>query len=207
MATRTSLDYRGMGPFLPYGALERMLRDAGTLRLRVDEGVSELVALWASRRGYYSAVQDGTVIVSVAPLELIETPRERKAAKREAAAKQAAAAAAVVKQLSVDKSGWRSDIAQKLTDIAFVIKTVLHSQILYRGPARGPAFNSTLSGKVLLRVSLSDQDYFIYVVNGKVLAAAQIGRALTPEQAESLLEQLKSPDVIVTVYDASKMFD
>ena len=112
-------------------------------------------------------------------------------------------------ELRVDEKGWRSDISEKLSDVTFVITTVLKAPITYRGPARGPGFHSAISSKsgVLLRASIGGQDYFRYIVEGRVLAGAQIGRPLTPKQAESIVEQLKSSgDAVVTVYDASGMF-
>ncbi len=202
------VDYRGLGPFLPFGVLERMVRDMGTVTVAVDPGVEPLVMTWAQRRGYYAAHQDGAVLISIAP---IETETVRPAAERAAAggAGKAAAKAVAAVELRVDAENWRSDVAEKLSDVTFIITTVLRAPIVYRGPARGPAFNSAIGVKsgVLLRASIGGQDYFIYVVEGRVLAAAQIGRPLTPKQAESLVQQLKEGgDVVVTVYDASKMF-
>ncbi|NOZ88581.1 MAG: hypothetical protein GXO15_01505 [Crenarchaeota archaeon] len=197
------VDYRGLGPFLPFGVLERMVRDMGTVTVAVDPGVEPLVMTWAQRRGYYAARRDGVVLISVAPIET-----ESVKPTVEASGKTSAKAVTAV-ELRVDVENWRSDIAEKLSDVTFIITTVLRAPIVYRGPARGPAFNSAIGVKsgVLLRASIGGQDYFIYVVEGRVLAAAQIGRPLTPKQAESLVQQLKEGgDVVVTVYDASKMF-
>lgn len=206
MATQNVIDYKGLGPFLPFGVLERMVRDMGTVTVAVDPGVESLLARWASRRGYYARVGDGTVIVSVAPIEVAE---ERPGARRGAEQAAPAAAAVGAVELRVDEKNWRSDIAEKLADVTFIIGTVLRAPIVYRGPAQGPGFASAVSSKggVLIRVSLNAQDYFIFVSEGRVLAAAQIGRPLTPGQAKSIVEQLgKNPDTLVTIYDASKMF-
>ncbi len=205
----TILDYRGMGPFLPYAAIEKALREVGSLRLRVDPEVADVLATWAKRRGYVVEVVEDTVVISLAP-EIAEAAPVREVA--EAAAEESLAVetqAPPMPQVSIKVSEeWRKDISERLADIVFVIEAVLRAPILYRGPISTNEFASAIGGdRVLVRVQLSGQDYFLYIERGAVKAASQIGASLTPKQAETIVEQMLSENPTVTVYDASKLFE
>ncbi len=204
----TVLDYRGMGPFLPYATIEKALREMGAVRLRVDPEVADVLAVWARRRGYTVELAEDTIVVSLAP-ELTEAipAKEAEAAAGEAVAVEAQAPP--VPQVSIKASEeWRSDISERLADVVFVIEAVLRAPILYRGPVSTKEFASAIGGdKVLVRVQLNGQDYFLYIERGAVKAASQIGAPLTPKQAETVVEQMLSANPTVTVYDASKLFE
>ena len=204
----TILDYRGMGPFLPYAAIEKALREVGSLKLRVDPEVADVLAVWAKRRGYVVEVVEDAVVVSLVP-EIAEAAPVREAAEETAEEALAVEAQPPAPQVSIKVSEeWRSDISERLADIVFVIEAVLRAPILYRGPISTNEFASAIGGdKVLVRVQLSGQDYFLYIERGAVKAASQIGASLTPKQAETIVEQMLSENSTVTVYDASKLFE
>jgi hypothetical protein len=197
-----------MGPFLPYATIEKALREMGAVRLRVDPEVADVLAVWARRRGYTVELAEDTIVVSLAP-ELTEAipAKEAEAAAGEAVAVEAQAPP--VPQVSIKASEeWRSDISERLADVVFVIEAVLRAPILYRGPVSTKEFASAIGGdKVLVRVQLNGQDYFLYIERGAVKAASQIGAPLTPKQAETVVEQMLSANPTVTVYDASKLFE
>lgn len=206
------LDYRGMGPFLPYAAIEKALREMGAVRLRVDPEVADVLAVWAKRRGYTVELAGDMVVVSLAPELAAEATEAVPAREAEVAAGEAAAVEAhapPVPQTSIRVSEeWRSDISERLADVVFVIEAVLRAPILYRGPVSTKEFASAVGGdKVLVRVQLNGQDYFLYIERGVVKAASQIGASLTPKQAETVVEQVLSANPTVTVYDASKLFE
>ena len=205
------LDYRGMGPFLPYAAIEKALREMGAVRLRVDPEVADVLAVWAKRRGYTVELAGDMVVVSLAPELAAEATEAVPAREAEVAAGAAAveAQAPSVPQTSIRVGEeWRSDISERLADVVFVIEAVLRAPILYRGPVSTKEFASAVGGdKVLVRVQLNGQDYFLYIERGVVKAASQIGASLTPKQAETVVEQVLSANPTMTVYDASKLFE
>ena len=205
------LDYRGMGPFLPYAAIEKALREMGAVRLRVDPEVADVLAVWAKRRGYTVELAGDMVVVSLAPELAAEATEAVPAREAEVAAGAAAveAQAPSVPQTSIRVGEeWRSDISERLADVVFVIEAVLRAPILYRGPVSSKEFASAVGGdKVLVRVQLNGQDYFLYIERGVVKAASQIGASLTPKQAETVVEQVLSANPTMTVYDASKLFE
>ncbi len=197
--SQTRLDYRGYGPFLPYGSIERLLRDAGNVEVLVDEDTVPLLKKWAVKRGYYAYIEQGnTIILSLIPLE-----REPRAKRRVEKAVEKAAPEEV--KLRVDRSKWRSDLSEKIANVTYIIGAVLKAPILYRGSPKSPAFRTLLTTKkpMLARVSLNATDYFLLLVGNHVVAAAQLGAPLTPDQAETIIEQMEKSDALVTIYDAS----
>ena len=195
----TRLDYRGYGPFLPYGSIERILRDAGNVEVAVDPDTLPLIKKWATKRGYYAYIEHGNVItLSLVPLE-----KEAKTSAKRAKIVEKAAPEEV--RMVVDKSRWRSDIAEKIANVTYIIGAVLKAPILYRGSPRSPAFRTLLASKkpMLVRVSLNATDYFMLLLGNHVIAAAQLGAPLTPEQAASVIEQTEKSDALITIYDAS----
>jgi len=200
-----------MGPFLPYAAIEKALREMGAVRLRVDPEVADVLAVWAKRRGYTVELAGDMVVVSLAPELAAEATEAVPAREAEVAAGAAAveAQAPSVPQTSIRVGEeWRSDISERLADVVFVIEAVLRAPILYRGPVSTKEFASAVGGdKVLVRVQLNGQDYFLYIERGVVKAASQIGASLTPKQAETVVEQVLSANPTMTVYDASKLFE
>ena len=196
----TRLDYRGYGPFLPYGSIERILRDAGNVEVAVDSDTLPVIKKWATKRGYYAYIEHGNVItLSLVPLEKEST---KASAKR---AKIVEKAAPEEVRMVVDKSRWRSDIAEKIANVTYIIGAVLKAPILYRGSPRSPAFRTLLASKkpMLVRVSLNATDYFMLLLGNHVVAAAQLGAPLTPEQTTSIIEQTEKSDALITIYDAS----
>ena len=199
MSQASRLDYRGYGPFLPYGSVERVLRDAGTVEVLVDNDTLPLLKRWATKRGYYAYIEDGNVVVlSLIPLE--KEPGTRRRVER---AVEKAAPEDV--HLVVDGKAWRNDLSEKIANVTYIIGAVLKAPILYRGSPRSPAFRTLIATKkpMLVRVSLNATDYFMLLYGNHVLAAAQLGAPLTPEQTKTVLEQVEREDVLVTVYDAS----
>ena len=195
----TRLDYRGYGPFLPYGSIERILRDAGNVEVAVDPDTLPLIKKWATKRGYYAYIEHGNVIMlSLVPLEKeSKSPAKRAKIVEEVAPKEI--------RMVVDKSRWRSDIAEKIANVTYIIGAVLKAPILYRGSPHKPAFRTLLASKkpMLVRVSLNATDYFMVLLGNHVIAAAQLGAPLTPEQAASVIEQAEKSDALITIYDAS----
>jgi len=197
--SQTRLDYRGYGPFLPYGSIERLLRDTGNVEVVVDEDTVPLIKKWAMKRGYYAYIEKGNVIT----LSLIPLEREPEARRRIEKVVEKAAPEDV--KLRVDREKWRSDLSEKIANVTYIIGAVLKAPILYRGSPRSPAFRTLLATRkpMLARVSLNATDYFLLLLGNHVIAAAQLGAPLTPEQAETVIEQLEKTDVLVTIYDAS----
>ncbi len=197
---KTRLNYRGYGPFLPYGNIERIVRDAGRVELLVDTDVAPVLEKWAVRRGYYVRTQDTYVEISIVPFAEEKRPR------RGGAAKQAAKVHAPEEaRLVVDEKAWRSDLAEKISNVTYIISAVLKAPMLYRGSPKTPAFRAIIATKkpMLVRISLNTTDYFILLLGHRVIAAAQLGAPLTPEQTKSIIEQMEAKDALITVYDAS----
>ncbi len=203
MSQATRLDYRGLGPFLPYGNIERILRDAGSIELSLDPDAAPLIEKWASKRGYHAYRRgEGVVLLSLIPVEAAE--------KASAAARAASAAAPQAPEkieIVIDEKAWRTDLAERIANVTYIISAVLKAPMLYRGPPRSPAYRALLASKkpLLMRISLNATDYFVLMIGNRVVAAAQLGAPLTPQQAKSIIEQLESSDALITIYDASSL--
>ena len=202
MSQATRLDYRGLGPFLPYGNIERILRDAGSIELSLDPDAAPLIERWAAKRGYHAYRRgEGVVLLSLIPVETAEKPS--------AAARAAPAAPQAPEkiELVIDERTWRTDLAEKIANVTYIISAVLKAPMLYRGPPRSPAYRALLASKkpLLMRISLNATDYFVLMVGNRVIAAAQLGAPLTPQQAKSIIDQLESSDALITIYDASSL--
>jgi energy-converting hydrogenase Eha subunit A len=195
----TRLDYRGYGPFLPYGSIERILRDAGNVEVAVDPDTIPVLKTWATKRGYYAYIEHGNVIT----LSLIPLEKEPRAARKARNVVEKAAPQEV--KIVIDKPRWRNDVSEKIANVTYIISAVLKAPILYRGSPRSPAFRTLLASKkpMLVRVSLNATDYFMLLLGNHVIAAAQLGAPLTPEQTSSVIEQMEKSDALITIYDVS----
>jgi hypothetical protein len=198
------LDLRGMGGFIPYAAVEELVKKTGKITVTADPEAVRLLRLWAERRGYTVEVrsEDRIVIRRAAPAA--------PAAAEAPAAPAATAEAVAALTLPVDKSGWDVQLSQKLSEARFIINVVLSAPIVYRGPAGTPEFRAAIGGDgpYLLRVQLAGADYFLVIRGGRVVAGSQLGAPINPDQAENIIKTLfEDSSILVTIYDLSRVKD
>ncbi|OWJ55435.1 hypothetical protein [Pyrodictium delaneyi] len=202
--TENSLELRGMGPFIPYNLIEKLIRRTGEAIVDVDKEAVSVVERWAAKRGYsIKRLNDYRIRISIVAgaAAKLETVQAKAPARPQAAEEK-------MFKLVVDEKKWSKEMSEKLANVTYVIETVLRAPILYRGPLAGADFVAALSRKklVLLRISVDNSDYFIAADNGRVVAAAQLGMPLNPEQVKNVIESLRGrSDVLVTIYDISSI--
>jgi len=190
------LDLREMGGFIPYAAVEELVKKTGRIIVTADPEAVRLLRLWAERRGYnVEVVSEDRIVI-------------RRPAAQAAVASTAPAEAAAPLLLPVDRSGWDSQLSQKLSEARFIINVVLGAPIVYRGPAGTPEFRAAIGGDgpYLLRVQLTGADYFLVIRGGRVVAGAQLGAPINPDQAENITRTLfEDSGIHVTIYDISRI--
>ncbi|ABM80123.1 hypothetical protein [Hyperthermus butylicus] len=192
MVEETVLELTGMGGFIPYSTIENLVRKTGKIIVSLDADAVPLVEKWARRRGY--------------AVEHLGEGKLRILSPAEAAAAKPQAVPARVEAPVLEPSAWDGELARRLADISYVLSIVLRAPIIYRGPVNLPDFRAALTSKgpILLRVQLNATDYFLLIRDGRVVAAAQLGAELNPEQAKNILDHVfEKGDMIVTVYNLS----
>ena len=191
------IDFRGLGPFLPYKRIGDILKRRKYVIIKVDPDVRVLVEKWSVNNGYYVYPESNdTLVISTRP---------RGSGGPGASVVSPGKAVNEQPVLVIDYDGWKAELAREIANTANALRIVLEAPLICRGSIRSNACRSALSlrKRLFIRASLSDADYFLVAVEGRVIAAAQLGAPLSPSQAEELLNQLFDEDVLVTVYDIS----
>jgi hypothetical protein len=187
------LDLRGMGGFIPYTAVEELVKKTGKIAVAADAEAIRLLRRWAERRGYRVEVASEDRIVISKPAA---TPAPT------------AAAPPTHVTIPIEKKSWDMQWSQKLSEVKFIINVVLGAPIIYRGPVRTPEFRAAISGEgpYLLRVQLAGADYFLMIRGGRVVAGAQLGVPINPDQAENIIKTVfEDGEVQVTIYNISSI--
>ncbi|KSW12450.1 hypothetical protein CF15_06920 [Pyrodictium occultum] len=186
------LDLRGYRGFIPYRELERSMEGVRELRLAVDPEAVPLVEAWARLQGLQASLaEDGTL-------------RLARRGDKQGGAKEKVEREAAAPPLWVDHGSWDSELSKRLSDAGYIVNTVIQAPVLYRGHPSGFNYDRLRGRSALLRVTMPDSDYFLAVRGGRVVAAAQLGKPLSPRQAETLLATLQSSsEALLTVYNTS----
>ncbi len=189
------LDYRGFGGFIPFTELEKAVRRSMRVLVYTDpKPVSELVAAWARSRGFSVRVEEA--------IDHAEVLIERRGGVEEVVEE----AKPPIIEFSLEVSPDYDDaMAAKLANLPEVVRMVIKSPILFRGPINDPHLARIMTreamGKLLLRLTVGGTDYLFYIEKGVVKAAARVGAPLGRREAESLLKKLVGErQILVTLY-------
>ncbi|BEP17762.1 hypothetical protein PYJP_11140 [Pyrofollis japonicus] len=202
MGEAPRLEYRGMGPFIPYDELIAALQKTGRITVAVDADAEPLLEAWASRQGLKAQkVSEGVYVITQGEAGALEKPLKRK----EAPDYIPLALRRLVPTPVV--TYWRKELSDRLADPTQLLGVILRAKTLYRGPPSGQEFEDLLrrGEPVLVKATIEGKDIIIVIRRGEPVAGARVNQALTEAETRALLTRILKGEVEgpVTVYDVS----